>query len=259
VLAQLRAEGPLTTKELGGARAGQDWWQWSDVKIAVEWLLDIGEAVVTERRGWRRVYDLAERAVPSDLLAAEPDDEECLRRLVGLAGEALGIATRGDLADYHRLKGEQVDAVVADSGLVPVEVQGWGRPAWAHPAALGAPDGGRHRTTLLSPFDSLIWDRPRTLRLFGFEHKIEAYTPAPKRRHGYYAMPLLTGGRLAGRVDPARDGRTLVARRVSVGPRDVEPMARALAEAAGWVGCDAVAVEVVEPPELAAPLRAALA
>jgi uncharacterized protein len=258
VLAQLRTEGPLTTKELGGARAGQDWWQWSDVKIAVEWLLDIGEVVVTERRGWRRVYDLAERAVPGDLLGAEPDDEECLRRLVGLAGEALGIATRGDLADYHRLKGEQVDAVVADSGLVPVEVHGWGRPAWAHPAALDAPAGGRHRTTLLSPFDSLIWDRPRTLRLFGFEHKIEAYTPAPKRRHGYYVMPLLTGGRLAGRVDPARDGRTLVARRLSLQPRDVEPMARALVEAAGWVGCDAVALDVVDPPELAAPLRAAL-
>jgi uncharacterized protein YcaQ len=259
VLAQLRAEGPLTTKQLGGARAGEDWWQWSDVKIAVEWLLDIGEVVVTERRGWRRVYDLAERSVPGDLLAAEPDDEECLRRLVGLAGEALGIATRGDLADYHRLKGEQVDAVVADSGLVPVEVHGWGRPAWAHPAALDAPAGGRHRTTLLSPFDSLIWDRPRTVRLFGFEHKIEAYTPAAKRRHGYYVMPLLTGGRLAGRVDPARDGRTLVARRLSVQRRDVEPMARALAEAAGWVGCDAVALAVVDPPELAGPLRAALA
>jgi uncharacterized protein YcaQ len=259
VLAQLRAEGPLTTKELGGARAGEDWWQWSDVKIGVEWLLDIGEVVVTERRGWRRVYDLAERAVPGDLLGAEPDDEECLRRLVGLAGEALGIATRADLADYHRLKGEQVDAVVADSGLVPVEVGGWGRPAWAHPAALEAPAGGRHRTTLLSPFDSLIWDRPRTLRLFGFEHKIEAYTPAAKRRHGYYVMPLLTGGRLAGRVDPARDGRTLVARRLSVAPRDVEPMAQALVEAAEWVGCDAVALEVVDPPELAAPLRAALA
>jgi uncharacterized protein YcaQ len=259
VLAQLRADGPLTTKELGGARKGDEWWEWSDVKIAVEWLLDIGEAVVSERRGWRRVYDLPERALPAEVLAAEPSDEECVRRLVRLAGESLGVATPSDLADYHRLKGDQVDAVVADSGLVEVEVQGWKAQGWADPAALAEPPRGRHRTTLLSPFDSLIWDRPRTLRIFGFEHKIEAYTPAAKRRHGYYVMPLLAGGRLVGRVDPGREGTTLVAKQLSLKPSAVGHMARALREAAEWVGCDAVAVGAVDPPELAAPLRAALA
>jgi uncharacterized protein len=258
VLAQLRADGPLTTKELGGARKGDEWWEWSDVKIAVEWLLDIGEAVVSERRGWRRVYDLPERVLPGDVLSAEPSDEECLRRLVRLAGESLGVATRGDLADYHRLKREQVDAVVAGSGLVEVDVEGWAAPAWADPAAIARPPRGRHRTTLLSPFDSLIWDRARTQRIFGFEHKIEAYTPAPKRRHGYYVMPLLAGGRLAGRVDPGRDGTTLVAKQLSMKPGAVEHMAQALREAAEWVGCDAVALGTVDPPQLAAPLRAAL-
>ncbi|HEV8153542.1 MAG TPA: crosslink repair DNA glycosylase YcaQ family protein [Solirubrobacteraceae bacterium] len=262
VVARLRDEGPLTTADLGGGRRGGEWWDWSDVKVAVEWLLDIGEVVCVRREGWRRVYDLAERAVPAPLLAGEPDDETCLRELVAAAGRVIGVGTRADLAEVHRLRGEQVDAVVADAGLVPVEVAGWDAPAWAHPEALdalGASGRPRHRTTLLSPFDSLVWDRPRTRRLFGFEHKIEAYVPRSKRVHGYYAMPLLTGGRLAGRADPARDGTTFVARRVSVEGGATRAMARALGEAAAWVGCDAVRVEQVAPPEAAGPLRAALA
>ncbi|PLW73657.1 cytoplasmic protein, partial [Streptomyces sp. DJ] len=244
VLARLRSDGPLTSTDLGGAKNGGPWWDWSETKIAVEWLLDTGEVVCAQRRGWKRVYDLAERAVPGELLHDDLDDAECLRRLVGQAGRAMGVATRADLADYHRLTGAQVDSVVADSGLVPVTVEGWtgkDRTAWADPGALAAPLRGRHRTTLLSPFDSLVWDRPRTLRLFGFHHRLEAYVPRHKRVHGYFAMPVLAGGRLVGRVDPAREGRTLVARQVSVaGAGAVEPVARALREAAEWVGCDAV-------------------
>ncbi|MEW2452977.1 crosslink repair DNA glycosylase YcaQ family protein [Streptomyces albus] len=256
---RLRTEGPLTTAGLGGGRNGGEWWDWSESKIAVEWLLDIGEVVVTERRGWKRIYDLAERAVPATLFHDDLSDEECLRRLVAQAGTALGVATRADLADYHRLKGEQVDAVIADTGLVPVEVQGWPRRAWADPAALESTPRGRHRTTLLSPFDSLVWDRPRTERIFGFTHRLEAYVPKPKRVHGYFAMPLLAGGRLCGRVDPAREGSTLVARQLSMdGARAVEPMARALREAAAWVGCDAVRVERCAPEDLRGPLDAEL-
>jgi hypothetical protein len=255
---RLRADGPLTTKELGGAKASSEWWDWSEAKIAVEWLLDVGEVACVERRGWRRVYDLAERAIPADLLRDEPTDAACLERLVGQAGRALGVATRGDLADYHRLLLDQVDAALEGSGLVPVEVERWQAPAWADPAALATPVRGRHRTTLLSPFDSLIWDRKRTTRIFGFEHRIEAYTPQPKRVHGYYAMPLLAGGRLVGRVDPKREGRTLHAKQVSLEPRDAERTASALREAAEWVGCDAVALGDVTPREAAAPLRAAL-
>lgn len=259
VIAQLRAEGPQTATELGGAKNKGEWWDWSDSKIAVERALMYGEVVVTERRGWKRVYDLAERAIPDGLLHDDLDDTECLRRLVRQAGEALGVGTRADIADYHRIKAEAFDAVVADSGLVPVTVAGWGKPAWADPAALATEPRGRHRTTLLSPFDSLIWERPRTERIFGFTHRLEAYVPKPKRVYGYFAMPVLSGGRLVGRVDPARDGRTLVARQVTLdGAKAVPAVARALREAAEWVGCDAVAVERVDAPELAPALVKAL-
>ncbi|MFF5408002.1 winged helix-turn-helix domain-containing protein [Streptomyces misionensis] len=260
VVKQLRVEGPLTATELGGAKRTSEWWDWSGTKVAVERALMYGEVVCVERRGWKRVYDLAERAVPAELLHDELDDAECLRRLVRLAGESLGVGTRADIADYHRLKGEQVDAVIADSGLVPVEVEGWGKPAWADPAALAAPPRGRHRTTLLSPFDSLIWERARTERVFGFTHRLEAYVPKPKRVYGYFAMPVLAGGRLVGRVDPAREGRTLVARQVTLdGPKAVPAVAQALAEAATWVDCTDVRVERVDPPALRGPLSAELA
>lgn len=261
VLDRLKADGPLTSTELGGAKNGGPWWDWSETKIAVEWLLDTGDVVCTRRRGWKRVYDLAERAVPDALFHDDIDDAECLRRLVAQAGAAMGVATRADLADYHRVKGEQVDAVIAGTGLVPVEVEGWGKPAWADPAALAELSrGGRHRTTLLSPFDSLIWDRPRTERVFGFTHRLEAYVPKPQRIHGYFAMPLLSGGRLVGRADPAREGSTLIARQVTLdSARSVEPMAQALREAAEWVGCDTVRIERLDDPALAGALRAAVA
>ncbi|MGW6869526.1 winged helix-turn-helix domain-containing protein [Streptomyces sp. NPDC054904] len=244
VLDRLRAEGPLTSTELGGAKNGGEWFEWSETKIAVEWLLDTGEVVCAERRGWKRVYDLPERAVPDALLHDDLDDHECLRRLVALAGRSLGVGTRADIADYHRLKGEEFDAVVAESGLVPVTVEGWGKPAWADPEALASVPRGRHRTTLLSPFDSLVWDRPRTERIFGFTHRLEAYVPKPKRIHGYFAMPLLSGGRLQGRVDPGREGATLVARQLSLtSPKAAGAMAEALWEAARWVGCEEVRVD----------------
>lgn len=262
VLARLAAEGPLTVSELGGASRGGDWWDRTPVKVAVEDLLDMGEAVCTRRTGWRRVYDLAERAIPSELLDRELDDEECRRGLVVAAAARLGVATAADLADHHRLKRVEVVAALPDSGLVPVTVRGWSDPAWADPKLLAELGAGRlrghHRTTLLSPFDSLVWDRARTARVFGFSHRLEAYLPSHKRVHGYFAMPLLAGGRLVGRVDPAREGTTLIARRVSAIPRAADHLARALREAATWVGCDSVRVEVSDPPELAGELRALL-
>jgi uncharacterized protein YcaQ len=141
-----------------------------------------------------------------------------------------------------------------------VTVAGWSKPAWADPEALRTPPRGRHRTTLLSPFDSLIWERARTERIFGFTHRLEAYVPKQKRIHGYFAMPVLAGGLLVGRVDPAREGRTLVARQVTLdGPKAVPAVARALVEAAGWVDCTDVRVERVDAPELRGPLTAELA
>ncbi|MFE6283069.1 winged helix-turn-helix domain-containing protein [Streptomyces sp. NPDC057877] len=255
VIKQLRAEGPLTATELGGAKRTSEWWDWSGAKVAVERALMYGEVVCVERRGWKRVYDLAERAIPSAFLHDDLDDKECLRRLVRLAGESLGVGTRADIADYHRLKAEQVDAVIADSGLVPVTVEGWGKPAWADPTALATPPRGRHRTTLLSPFDSLIWERARTERIFGFTHRLEAYVPKQKRIHGYFAMPVLAGGHLVGRVDPAREGRTLVAKQVTLdGVKAAPAVAQALVEAATWVDCTDVRVERVSDPDLREPL-----
>lgn len=259
VIAQLRSEGPQTATELGGAKNGGPWWDWSDAKIAVERALMYGEVVCTRRTGWRRVYDLAERAVPKELFHDDLDDLECTRRLIRQAAAALGVGTRSDLADYHRLRAEQFDAVIDGCGLVPVTVEGWTKPAWADPKALETVPRGRHRTTLLSPFDSLIWERARTERVFGFTHRLEAYVPKPKRVYGYFAMPVLAGGHLVGRVDPAREGRTLVARQASLGgdqpggvpaKKAVGPTAEALAEAATWVGCTEIRVERVDPPEL---------
>ena len=307
VLARLRAEGPLTATQLGGAKAGGPWWDWSEVKIAVEWLLDTGDVICVRRTGWRRVYDLPERVLPEELLGAEPSDPECLAYLAGVTARALGVVTHADLVDYHRLnyltsEKSQHTRLVADAalaaGLIPVAIArpgtagrdfagpgaagpsaagratagratagrataGRATAGWADPAALAEASAGRrgrHRVTLLSPFDSLIWDRRRTRQMFGFEHSLEAYVPKHKRVHGYFTMPLLAGGRLAGRVDPAREGRTLVARQVSLERATAaEPMAEALREAASWVGCDDVRLEQIEPAEHAARLAAALA
>ena len=276
VLAKLRAEGPLTATQLGGAKNGGAWWDWSDTKIAVEWLLDVGEVICVRREGWRRVYDLPERVLPSEMLAASPTDEECLARLAATAARSLGAVTRADLIDYHRLReltspgtrhADLVDEAARTAGLVEVSIEGMGRggaaaAAWADPAALAQASAGvrgRHRVTLLSPFDSLIWDRKRTRRMFGFDHLLEAYVPKARRVHGYFAMPLLAGGRLVGRVDPVRQGQTLVARQLSLETAAaVAPMARALREAAQWVGCSVVAVERADPPHLAQRLRTAL-
>jgi hypothetical protein len=262
ILAALRADGPQTARQLGGARQGGDWWDWSPFKRAAEELLAAGEVVCVERRGWRRVYDLTERAIPEVLRARSPSDRECKIALVRRAASALGVGTIGDLADYHRQRPTRMRAVIEEAGLIPVTVQGWNAPAWASPDALQALEAGlprRHRTTLLSPFDSLVWDRARTERIFGFAHRLEAYVPAARRVYGYFAMPVLAGGRIVARVDPVRRDGALVGRTVTLGRRGaVGSVARAIVEAAGWVGCEQVSVERVVPSDAAAPLRAAL-
>jgi uncharacterized protein YcaQ len=261
VVARLRADGQLTANELGGAKKGGPWWDWSETKIAAEWLLDIGELVCRERRGFQRVYDLAERAIPSDLLAQEWTDEECATQLVASAGRSLGVATEADLATYHGIPRVLVRQVLPSAGLVPVAVEGWKPPAYAAPdalATLGTRARGRH--VLLSPFDSLIWYRERVERLFGLRHRLEAYTPKEKRTFGYFAMPVLAGTGIVGLVDPGRDGEMLVAKQVTLlVPGSSSSVARALREAAQWVGCTAIALERVDPAPARAELEAALA
>lgn len=281
VLELVRTEGPVTTADIGGARNGGPWWDWSDAKIAIEFLLDIGEVVCTRRVGWRRVYDLAERVIPAKLLGQELSDAEGIARLTEIAGRSLGVATRADLVDFIRVRGRYAalldDALLSGAaGLVPVRVAGWPSPrggdgaanAWADPAALETEPRGRHRTTLLSPFDSLIWERARTERIFGLGHRLEAYVPKHKRVHGYFAMPVLAGGQIIGRVDPAREGSTFVARQVGFEPgvsrtaagrsAALMNMRDAILEAASWVGCTDVRVERITTPELEGSLRAAL-
>jgi hypothetical protein len=270
VLAALKARGPLTATDLGGSRSKAPrpatvWWHWSTEKIALERLLAIGKVVCVERQAWRRVYDLAERVVPARLRAIDWDDPTCFAALVGLAADRLGVATLNDLRGYFGWFGVGIPdarAAIERARLVPVTVRGWDAEAWASRRALKAlSDGtvrGAHRTTLISPFDSLIWDRPRTVRLFGYEHKFEAYVPAPDRVHGYFVMPVLAGGKLVGRVDPGRSGTTLVAKRVSGEPAAAKQIARALLEAARWVGCDDVSVAEARPAPFKAALRTAL-
>ena len=280
IVKRLRAEGPLTTRDLGGAKKSGEWWDWSDAKIGIEWLLDIGEVVVSQRTGWRRVYDLPERVVPAELREDVawvdddgihgPSDAECIRRLVELGGRSVGVGTSADIADIHRLGITETLAHIGDTDLVEVSVSGWGQRAWASRSALDWLASGsraRSRTTVLSPFDSLVWNRERMERVFAMPHRIEAYTPAPQRVHGYFAMPVLHGGRLVARVDPAREKGTLVTKRVTLevgkggAPLNgaIEGTARALREAATWVGAESVRIEEVRPSSAAASLRSAVA
>ena len=278
VVRRMRADGPVTTGDLGGAKSSSEWWDWSGAKIAVEWLLNVGTVVCTQRRGWRRVYDLAERAIPADLRTGPtpkgwrtrdgvqgPADDECLATLTARSLDVMGVGTLDDIADVHRLTRGQVQRHLTDAGAVPVQVQGWDAPAFASSDALAWLDSGdsrRSRTTLLSPFDSLIWHRPRTQRLFGMEHRLEAYTPAPKRVHGYFAMPVLHGDALVARVDPKRERAGLHARRVTLEDdrtSTITGTARALREAATWVGADDVIVDEVVPASATSALRRAVA
>ena len=261
VTARLRAEGPLTARELGGAKKGGPWWDWSEIKIAAEWLLDTGSLVCRERRGFQRVYDLADRAIPAEVAQIELSDEECAIRLVGAAARALGVATAADLAAYKGVPTKLVQRVLGDTDLVPVQVRGWERPAFVAPGATDVLDGRvRGRSILISPFDSLIWDRPRTERLFGFHHRLEAYVPRHKRQYGYFAMPVLGKNKLVGLVDPGRRGQTLVAKQVTMRTKDAARIVgAALVEAASWVNCDEIVIERVDPVERTAEVEASVA
>jgi hypothetical protein len=246
------------------------WWNWSAAKYGVEMMTTYGEAAVTMRQGWRRVSDLAERAIPAKYRTADPSDEECYAYLAKRAVRAMGVATSEDIVNYYVLHRAYAGIapssrallrdVIDAAGFVPAEVEGWEAPAYADRAVLpAAARAGACRTTLLSPFDSLIWDRARTKRLFGVDLKLEAYTPKAERVHGYFTMLLLHENRIVGRVDPAREKGVLVARHAHLDDRDaVEPMAAALREAATWVGCEGIRIEKTTPASLSAGLRRAL-
>jgi uncharacterized protein YcaQ len=255
VLQRLRDEGPMTSGELEEetGRVRGTWWDWSDTKHAVERLFATGDVAVATRRGFQRVYGLAEDVLPEHALGDVPT-ETAQRELINEAAQRLGVATLADLADYHRLKlapaRTAVEALQEDGTLVPVHVQGWtdgrGRPlkAWMHrdariPSRL-TPDA------LLTPFDPVTWFRPRTERIFDFHYRIEIYTPRPKRVYGYYCLPLMVDGRLVGRIDLKADrraGALLIPaawQEPGAPAHTAEVAARLLAQAAAWQGLDTI-------------------
>jgi len=211
ILDQIRAQGPIAVGDVHGRvrNKGGTWWDWDDAKIALETLFDHGVLGATRRSNdFARMYDLIERILPPEIVAAPAAEEHDARKqLLMLAARSLGVATLLDLTDYHRLKAPickpVVAELVADGALIPVEVEGWGRPAFMHPEAK-TPRAITGRA-LLSPFDSLVWNRDRTERLFDFNYRIEIYTPKPKRIFGYYVLPFLLDGHLVGRVDLKAD------------------------------------------------------
>ncbi|QBI21971.1 winged helix-turn-helix domain-containing protein [Egibacter rhizosphaerae] len=205
----IREGGPATAAEIEGHRAARGpWWDWSEVKAACEELFGRGRLAVRERRGFVRVYDLAGRVVPEGVLAAPtPSEPDAHAALVERAARAHGVATTGDLADYFRLrKGEArvaVDRLVEEGRLEPVAVEGLDGEAYLHAEA--RVPRRVEACTLLAPFDPVVWYRPRARWLFGFDYRIEIYTPAAKREYGYYVLPLLLGDQLVARADVRAD------------------------------------------------------
>ena len=205
VLAAVREQGALGAGSLSTRqeRAGP-WWDWSEEKHALEWLFAAGEVTVAGRRGFERLYDVPEKVLPKAILdQALPSEAEAHQGLMLHAATALGVATERDLRDYFRLEPGQgraaLDELVADGRLQPVEVQGWKQLAYS----AGTPRIPRRieASALLSPFDSLVWERSRTERLFDFHYRLEIYTPAHKRVYGYYVLPFLYRERIAARLD----------------------------------------------------------
>lgn len=240
VVRRLRAEGPLTATALGGAKAPGTWWSWSDTKHVLEILLATGQVATVSRTGWRREYALTEQVIPQSLRSLHLSDRECQRRLVEQAGHAMGIATIADLADYPRLKQAEVKEVLASTSLIPVSVEGWKEAAWLHPDFLNVSAIPSHAPVLLSPFDSLIWSRKRTERVFGYRHKLEIYVPKADRHHGYFTTPVLAGGAIVGMVDPKRDGHRLLIQNVVAERSAMPAVVHAVERAAHWVGATQV-------------------
>ncbi len=270
VLDRVREAGPTKASDLAEPRPDRPgtMWNWHAGKVALEWLFYTGVLTARARTtSFERVYDLTERVLPAAVLQAPtPEPADAVRELVRTAARALGVATERDLRDYFRLRPASARAAVAelaDAGeLLPVEVDGWGAPAWLDPAAR-RPRWIRARA-LLSPFDSLVWERPRVERIFGFRYRLEIYTPAEQRVHGYYVLPFLLGDRLVARVDLKADRRAGVLRAQATHAEagiDRDEVAVALAAElrlmAAWLALDDVAV--AEHGDLAADLTRALA
>ena len=267
VLAEIERRGPVTgadfapKPEEGGPRGAPGWWSWSDGKRALEWLFWAGLITTKTRNGFERVYDLTDRALPARIVdLPTPTEADAQRELVRISARAMGVATAADLRDYFRLPlaeaRDRIAELVEAGELTPVSVKGWRQPAYLAPdARLPRKVAG---AALLSPFDNLIWARDRTERLFDVRVRLEIYTPAHKRAHGYYVLPFLEDESITARVDLKADrkaGRLRVQaawREPDTTPDTPARLAAELRRMAGWLGLEDV--EVVGKGDLAEAL-----
>ena len=256
VVEQVREKGPLGADSLpapdGVARRIPGAWIGTVPRAMLEAQFIRGVLAVVERRSdFSRVFDLSDRLIPAEHHGRHVEREEAERELLRIAARAHGVGTAKDLADYFRMPvlaaRPRLAELVASGELREARVEGWREPAYLHPEA--ALPGRIDAASLLSPFDPLIWTRPRAARLFGFEYRVEIFVPPPQRRWGFYVLPFLLGDRLVARVDLKTDRP---ARRLDVqgawlengaDPGEVAaPLAKELQALAGWLGIESVAV-----------------
>jgi len=262
LLAEITDRGASTARDLddGLPRSKEHWgWNWSTTRRALDYMFMVGDVAIAGRNSQFEIrYDLPERVIPREHLAAPvPSEHDAVKELVRRAARSHGVATVRDLADYYRLRSVPgqtqtgaapvIAELVEEGELLPVAVEGISRPAYLHrdarvPRRIGA-------RTLLSPFDPVVWERERAQSLFDFFYRIEIYTPAHKRIHGYYVLPFLLGERIVGRVDLKADRKTGVLRVLAAyaepgAPAETaEELAAELARLAGWLGLHTVVVE----------------
>ena len=274
----IRKHGPVRSSDFArtDGKAG-GWWEWKTEKRALEMLFTAGELMIARRHNFQRIYDLRERVLPSWDDSLLPSEEEARRALALLAVRALGIAKARWVSDYFRTGRRETSVTVtalADEGqLLRVEVEGWKEEAYVHPENRKLIEKVKRGslplelTTLLSPFDPLCWDRARAREMFGFDYRLECYTPAPKRRYGYFTLPILHRGKLIGRLDPKahrKEGLFEVKSlnlepEVVINDELIEDVARALHECALWHQMPEVVVRQSDPPKLTRLINRALA